>query len=207
MPAARPYAAAGVVNGLLYTVGGSSKDTLNTRTVYAYDPGSNNWATRASLPSGRWAPSAGVINGVLYVAGGTDVNFKPTTTLFAYTPATNTWMAKAPMLDPGACGAADVIGGKLYVLSQCETTAARIWSTQPVGRAAQPAARRRIPRRVDGGWISWRGTCGDPGSVLPETIIMGLPVTTPVSLRLDSRTTPSPTAVAQHLAPPMPEAA
>jgi hypothetical protein len=114
LPAARYYGTGAALNGLIYVVGGTSKDTLS-RTVYAYDPGTNSWGTRASLPSGRWAPSAGVINGVLYVAGGTDANFKLITSLFAYTLATNTWTTKAPMPVASACGAAGVIGGKFYL--------------------------------------------------------------------------------------------
>src|SRR5262249_39918591 len=99
-------------------------DSVALRSVQAYNPSTNTWATKAPLPLGRWAPSAGVINGVLYVAGGTDKSFKPATTLFAYNPSTNTWATKAAMLDPGACGAAGVISGKLYVFTQCEATAA-----------------------------------------------------------------------------------
>src|SRR4051794_30209242 len=46
LPAARYYATAAALNGLMYVVGGTSKDTLS-RTVYAYNPGTNSWGTRA----------------------------------------------------------------------------------------------------------------------------------------------------------------
>ena len=113
MPTARHALAAGVVNGLLYAVGGNAGST-KLPTVEAYNPSTNSGSTRAGLPSGRTLINgAGTINGVLYVAGGMDQNDQNTKTLFAYNPSTNTWATKAPMLTPGSGGATGVIGGKL----------------------------------------------------------------------------------------------
>jgi N-acetylneuraminic acid mutarotase len=118
MPTPRANFAAAVVNGLLYTVGGSDAGGTNRSTVEAYSPGSNSWTSKAPLPSARGFPSgAGTINGVLYVAGGKNLDGAPTDTLFAYAPSTNTWSTKARMLLPGSGGAGGVIGGKLYVYS------------------------------------------------------------------------------------------
>jgi N-acetylneuraminic acid mutarotase len=124
VPTARAFFAAGVVNRVLYAVGGSDNDGYVLRTVQAYDPGANTWVPKAPLPSGRvYLNGAGTINGVLYVAGGLDTNGRVTSDLFAYTPSTNTWTGKQPMLAGGASGATGVIGGKLYVYST--TTGAR----------------------------------------------------------------------------------
>ncbi len=124
MPTPRQYFAAAVVNGLLYTVGGSDAGGTNRSTVEAYSPSSNSWATKAPLPSARGFPSgAGTINGVLYVAGGKSLDGTLTNTLFAYTPSTNTWTTKAPMPAADGCGASGVIGGRLYVFSRCDIAA------------------------------------------------------------------------------------
>ena len=120
MPTARGFLAAGAVNGVLYALGGLAPNgpagSATVATVQAYTPGSNSWATRASLPQGRNSLNGtGTIKGVLYVAGGQNASGVATKTLYAYTPGTNTWAAKAPMPAAAACGASGVVNGQLYV--------------------------------------------------------------------------------------------
>ena len=67
---ARLYLGVGVVNGILYAVGGGNGNSVFA-TVEAYDPVSNTWTTRASMPTGRSGLGVGVVNGVLYAVGGT----------------------------------------------------------------------------------------------------------------------------------------
>src|SRR5262249_51010592 len=114
MPTARYGLAVGVVNGIVYAIGGSGT-AGNLTKVEAYNPSSNTWTTKASLPQGRSALNGvGTINGVLYVAGGWSAN-GATNTLYAYNPSTNTWATRAPMITQAACGGSGVIGGRLYV--------------------------------------------------------------------------------------------
>ncbi|HEX3235207.1 MAG TPA: kelch repeat-containing protein [Gemmatimonadales bacterium] len=95
MPTARDGLTVGVVNGIVYVIGGSGSGG-NLTKVEAYTPGSNTWTAKASLPQGRSALNgSGTINGVLYVAGGLSSN-GATTTTYAYNPSTNTWATKAP---------------------------------------------------------------------------------------------------------------
>ena len=71
LPSRRAGLGLGVVNGVIYAVGGVVGDDTRLKTVQAYTPGTNMWATKASLPDARSHVSAiGTINGVLYVAGG-----------------------------------------------------------------------------------------------------------------------------------------
>lgn len=81
MPTARVGVGAGVVDRILYAVGGS--DGVNVlNTVEAYDPATDSWTTVASIPTARYLSQPQGINGVLYVAGsGTAI-----ATLEAYTP-------------------------------------------------------------------------------------------------------------------------
>src|SRR5439155_26130642 len=82
----------------------------------AYDPVSETWITKASMPTARHSPAAGVIDGILYVVGGRDNDQNWVRTLEAYDPATNTWTTKTPM--PTARGhlGAGVVNGLLYAV-------------------------------------------------------------------------------------------
>jgi len=117
-----PAPTAGVINGILYVVGGTSVDGTGTAlpTLQAYDPVSNTWTTKASMSTGREGPAAGVINGVLYVAGGVGSGgigrADAIAALEAYNPVTDTWTTKAPMPTARAGGAAGVINGILFVV-------------------------------------------------------------------------------------------
>lgn len=119
VPTARYALAAGVVNGVLYAIGGE-EGAGPGRTVESYTPGTNRWTTRAPLPQPRsFADGAGVINGVLYVAGGFSAPGTLSKSLFAYAAGSNTWSTKAPMPIPSACGVVGVLGGQLYATTGC----------------------------------------------------------------------------------------
>jgi N-acetylneuraminic acid mutarotase len=157
MLTARKQLATAVLNGALYAIGGtSSTPTANLTKVEAYNPSTNSWTTRASLPSGRGRTGgAAVINGVLYVAGGYGAGTTGLTkTLYAYNGSSNAWSSKAAMPSAGGCGGAGAINGLLYVIIGCDagttTTsgskgillqynpATNTWSTKP----AAPSAHR-----------------------------------------------------------------
>lgn len=120
MPAARSTPNVEAINGIVYVAGG--QNGTEQSSLFAYNPVTNTWATKASMPEGRYAGNgAGVINGRLYVAGGWDNSTTrlPHNTLFVYDPSSNTWSAKAPMSHLSACGATGAINGKLYVTTAC----------------------------------------------------------------------------------------
>jgi N-acetylneuraminic acid mutarotase len=69
MPTPRVEAAAGVLGGKLYAVGGfNNVDALSA--VEVYDPATNTWSVRANMPTARQGLGTGVINGLLYAVGG-----------------------------------------------------------------------------------------------------------------------------------------
>ncbi len=117
MPTARGRLAAGVVNGVLYAVGGTGASQPALATVEAYTVGNNRWTVKAPLPEARSHLNVGVVGGVLYAAGGLDGTGQPTGTLYAYDAGTGTWTGRAPMPTAGACGASGVIDGRLYVFT------------------------------------------------------------------------------------------
>ncbi len=100
MPTPRTRHTVGVVNGILYVVGGlnSQTDPSAASRVDAYDPVRNRWAPKAPLPTPRSGVAVGVAKGTLYVVGGWGPG--PTGLVEAYDPITNRWTMKAPMPTP-----------------------------------------------------------------------------------------------------------
>ena len=73
MPTARRYHTSSVVNGKIYVVGGDNSigDTdIRLDTVEEYDPETNTWTTKASMPTGRGVMTNSIVNGRIYVIGG-----------------------------------------------------------------------------------------------------------------------------------------
>ena len=122
LTARRGVAVAGAT-GILYAIGGNNSAGAALNTVQAYNPSTNTWSTKASLPAARQSGNgATTITGTIYVAGGQDASGALTRTLYAYKSSTNIWTTKANMPAFGGCGGSAVIGGKLYVFSGCTRT-------------------------------------------------------------------------------------
>ncbi len=60
MPTARQSFASTAVNGIIYAIGGlNSNGTLTVNE--AYDPATNSWSTKASMPTARlWVAAAAI---------------------------------------------------------------------------------------------------------------------------------------------------
>lgn len=111
MPTGRSSLMAGVVNGVLYAVGGgrpAAADTIYT-TVEAYDPKTDTWVTKAPLPVPCWGGAAGAVSGILYVVG-------CGSSTYAYDRTSNSWTAKAAMPTPRRGMAVAVVNGTLYAI-------------------------------------------------------------------------------------------
>jgi N-acetylneuraminic acid mutarotase len=120
MPTARRALAVTVANATLYAIGGANAGGTVLRTVEAYNPVTNTWTARASLPAAREGGNGAVtINGIVYLAGGQNASGVLTRTLYAYKTSTNAWSTRAPMPAYGACGGSAVIAARVYVFSGC----------------------------------------------------------------------------------------
>jgi len=92
-----------------------------SQTVEAYNPATNRWTTKASLPIGLHHAGAAALEGHVYIAGGfikSGVSiWNPSKRLFRYSPKTNQWEERASL--PTARGglAVTVLQGKLYAIS------------------------------------------------------------------------------------------
>ncbi len=114
-----------VVNGIIYVFGGqncaiSTANNCDLPTVEAYDPATDTWTEKASIPSISGIGIIGVdvaaaINGTVYVYGRTPAGFAQPNFL-AYDTSTDTWSFKSPIPTPRADSRGAVVNGILYVM-------------------------------------------------------------------------------------------
>ncbi|SLM49484.1 Kelch repeat type 1-containing protein [Nitrospira japonica] len=123
----RTEAVAVTVNGKIYVVGGFEPPGVGTATKLAitpaleeYDPASDRWTARASMPMGLHHTGIGAVGGLVYVIGGYKQSglsiWQPVASVYAYDPAADKWTERAPM--PTARGALAVaeLDGMLYAI-------------------------------------------------------------------------------------------
>ncbi len=98
----RAGASIGVINGLMYVVGGCITSDCRigiTNQLEIYDPVANAWSIGASMVTARVGAAVGVIGGKLYVAGGEQAcpPCTPATTTEIYDPVANSWTSGQPI--------------------------------------------------------------------------------------------------------------
>ena len=120
MPTARGGLAVAVVNGIIYAFGGAwdgSPPCCHLSTVEAYDPATNTWTTKASMPTGRSSLAAAVLDNKVYVVGGgTTGTSAVLSTSEIYNPASNTWTTGPSMPTGRAYFGATTLNGILYAV-------------------------------------------------------------------------------------------
>ena len=125
MPTARNHAAAGVVDGRIYVIGGrlgSSRVSAgsNTDVVENYDPASDSWgAVGQRMPTARSGMGWAMYRGKIYIVGGEIYDahmFAAIRAVEAYDPATNQWSILPPMPTARHGVNVAVIGDRLYVI-------------------------------------------------------------------------------------------
>ncbi|GAC1405679.1 MAG: hypothetical protein NVSMB64_10760 [Candidatus Velthaea sp.] len=118
MPTPRYGLNSGVINNVLYAVGGQLSYCPGTYNE-AYDPSVDMWSAKAPVIAdgygcGRMGAAAGAINNILYLAGGAAGSYS--TQVEAYDPSANRWSIMAPLSDTHYFPGAGVVGGALYVV-------------------------------------------------------------------------------------------
>ena len=112
-----------VVNGKIFIIGGTDRESNNRSTVYEYDPVADKTVRKADMQVGRAHHSTHVVDGQIYVVGGIiDINndfkaWKGTPTVEVYDPVADVWgqVADLPTLrfvHNNACA----VDGKIYVI-------------------------------------------------------------------------------------------
>jgi CARDB/Kelch motif/Divergent InlB B-repeat domain/Beta-propeller repeat len=117
MPSPRGQLAAGVIDGIVYAIGGFFSDPsyITYATLEAYDPSTDSWSPKTPMPTPRSSLGAGVVNGILYAVGGQH-NSSLFNTVEAYDPASDSWTTKASLPDPTSEVGVGVVGGILYAV-------------------------------------------------------------------------------------------
>lgn len=93
MPTARQFAAAAVLSGSIYVMGGCTnitEDRGECNLVECYIPNQNKWISIAPMNEIRYAAAAGVANGCLFVFGGAGKD-KISSTIERYDPKEDKW--------------------------------------------------------------------------------------------------------------------
>ena len=165
MPSQRGGAAAAVVNGKIYVIGGAGvhPGTPNTPlkmgpdgtphqsvgTVEEYDVASNTWRERSHMPTPRNHFVVAAVNGKIYAIGGRLASpfvslGSDTDVVEEYDPATDMWgVPRARMTTPRASMVAGVYNGRIYI-SGGEIQSAQVSSTFRAVEAFDPAANQWI---------------------------------------------------------------
>ena len=133
MPTKRGSPVAVTVGDKIYVIGGAvpgpnqsavhpARPHTSVGTVEEYDPATNSWRARASMPTPRNHAVAGVVNGKSYVIGGRvgaafiSGGSSNIGVVEAYDPATDSWSQGLPRMPTArSAGAAGVYGGRIYV--------------------------------------------------------------------------------------------
>ena len=122
MPTRHGYLASGVVNGILYAVGGQD-DPAGTavilNSVEAYDPLTDTWSSKTPMPTARRGAAIGVVGGILYTVGGElspAGSHNMSNVVEAYDPASDTWSTRAPMPTARDALSVVVIDDTLYAI-------------------------------------------------------------------------------------------
>jgi N-acetylneuraminic acid mutarotase len=117
MPTPRHSLGVGVVNGVLYAIGGHNS-AVNASgllaTVEAYNPATNTWTSKTPMSVARYGLGVAGVNGIIYAIGGDGPN-GVVRTVEAYDPATDTWTTKAPLPVGRYVFGIGVLNGAIYV--------------------------------------------------------------------------------------------
>ena len=132
MSVARRLHAAAVVDGKIYVLGGYDAGAGSGQgldSVEMYDPQTDSWQQKTSLPHAGSRHVAAVMGGKIYVSGGYR-DGSEASTLLVFDPQANTWMELASMGTARADHASAAIGGKLYVFGGFSNGAERLASVE-----------------------------------------------------------------------------
>ena len=132
MPTARALFGTAVYQNKIYCIGGYSgkvvfigPESWNWETKYydisaneVYDPATNTWATKASLPTPRYSSATNIVNGKIYFIGGyTKANLGKSDNINqVYDPQTDSWETKSSAPMPVVSSASAVLDNNIYVL-------------------------------------------------------------------------------------------
>lgn len=123
MPTPRTSFAVTSCQNKIYVIGGvigsnpNSGDIITCSINQVYDPLTDIWETKASMPTSRSYMEANTVNNKIYVIGGrTGAQYTTTALNEVYDPITDSWSTNAPIPYAVAQYASAVVDNKIYVI-------------------------------------------------------------------------------------------
>jgi N-acetylneuraminic acid mutarotase len=119
MSVAKNLMSTGVVNGIIYAIGGSLDAYTSTSDVEAYNAATDSWTAKAHLPQELCGTTAATVNDKIYVIGGSTSVLGEgyvVDNVYEYESDSNSWTRKSNIPTPLAYAAADAVNGKIYVI-------------------------------------------------------------------------------------------
>jgi N-acetylneuraminic acid mutarotase len=123
MPTPRTSFAVAAFQNKIYVIGGTNGSTHNGEYPLScsinevYDPATDTWSTKASMPTNRSEINAEAVNGKIYVMGGRTAGPLSTTNITElYDPISDSWSTGAPMIYPVIYYASAGVDNKIYVI-------------------------------------------------------------------------------------------
>jgi N-acetylneuraminic acid mutarotase len=125
MPTPRDSFGIAVYQNKIYCIGGLIE--VNQHYRYAsseanevYDPATDTWTTKTSMPTPKLGLQANVVNGKIYLIGGDIADnsggFDVISLNEVYDPATDSWTTKTPLPNTTSYYASTVVDDKVYIM-------------------------------------------------------------------------------------------
>ncbi len=137
MPTGRDGLGIGVVDSIVYCIGGWTAGSPSTATgvVEAYDPVSGTWSTKAPMPTPRGFLATCVLNDTIYAMGGWNGSSMGLKKVEAYDPVTDSWTTKDSMQTGRNGLGAEAVNGKIYAIGGYLSETAVVEEYDPVSNA------------------------------------------------------------------------
>ena len=126
MQTARSRLGVAEVNGKIYAIGGDDTNLMGNcigpsigtlvNTTEMYDPETDAWSFRASMPTARCSFAVAVYQNKIYCIGGCTGYNNQTGVNEVYDPSTDKWEIKTAMPTPRMELQANVVDGKIYLI-------------------------------------------------------------------------------------------
>ena len=170
VPGGVDHANLAALNGKVYFLGGIRIGSeFVTGQTFEYDPATNTWTERATMPTPRGASGVAALGGRIYVAGGLTAadsvnNFE------AFDPAGNAWAILPPMPTARDHLTAQATGSKFYAIAGRRSDNFRVneeydpATNRWTARALIPTARGGLGSGTIGGRIQVFGGEGPSGT-------------------------------------------
>ena len=122
LPTPRVNFGIAVYQNRIYCIGGSTYSYGSVAPVISvsgvnevYDPRTDTWENRTSMPTPRENLDANIVNGKIYLIGGM-TNEQTSNLNEVYDPQTDTWTIMSPLPNPVSIYASAVVDEKIYII-------------------------------------------------------------------------------------------